>query len=194
MYFSELANKKLETIKNPNKDKYLTKFLGAENLLRKIRSLPGNQLGNFRVGAFFLACIFGCSAYYFHTQYNKTVYMSSHSYYRLMHLPSLDAGAQFWLDHIVENNGMPTLYYRMPKKEYDVIYRMRSAYISGEFDHNKEILIPTKKNGESGYDIFTPFYYYNIVSETRFAGLNSDGSTHENYDILKGALPVYRGW
>lgn len=83
----------------------------------------------------------------------------------------------------------------MPEKEFDVLYRMRSAYLQGVFDHNKEILLPCKKNGVDGYNVITPFYYFD---QATYDGLNlavgPDGSPAHKYNVERGGMAVHRGW
>jgi hypothetical protein len=184
----------LERLPDPNKQKLLNKVLGTDFLLRRLRTMSGPELGNFRVGAAFLAFTFGGMAYYFYWQYRKTVYMSSMGYYKLINAKSLNAGNQFIFESDNEIIHNPTFYYRMPKKEFDVLYRMKSAFITGQFDHNKEVLIPSKKFGIEGFDVYTPFYYYRKVKDSPYLQLHSDGKLANGGEALDAAIPVYRGW
>jgi hypothetical protein len=184
----------LERLPDLNKQKLLNKVLGTDFILKRLRNLSGPDLGNFRVGAGFLAFTFGGMAYYFYRQYRKTVYMSSMSYYKLINVKPIDAGNQFMLVSDPKETTNPTFYYRMPKKEFDVLYRMKSAYIKGQFDHNKEVLIPNSKLGHQGYDVYTPFYYYRKLVESPYLQLHSDGQPTNGFEAVNAAIPVYRGW
>jgi hypothetical protein len=83
----------------------------------------------------------------------------------------------------------------MPEKEFDKLYRFKRVEISGNFDHDKEVLIETCKNGERGYNIYTPFYYYlntSIDENGRMAG--TDGNLVPEQRIAPGGIVVSRGW
>ena len=195
MALFEHTSKSVEILPNLKKQKQLSKTFGTDFLLNKVRSLSGHELGNFRTGAMFLGLIFGGMSYYFYRQYNTQKFMSSAAYYKLVNLNPLDAGNQFWFHgRVAEETDLMTLYYRMPRKEFDVKYRMRSAYIRGEFDHDKEILIPRKENGQDGYDVITPFYYYRKLSPNEFLSLHSDGSPFQGYTSERAGIAVFRGW
>lgn len=195
MAFFEHTDKQLEEPLNLQKQKRLSKLLGTDSLLNKIRGLPRRDLGNFRMGAMGLTIIFASMGYYFYRQYYKQKLLSSSSYYKLMNLKPLDAGNQFWWNGKVgDSTDLFSMYYRMPKKEFDIKYRMRSAYIKGEFDHDKEVLIPRKKNGVEGYDVITPFYYYYKEYPSVYLHLLQDGKPFEGKDIERAAMPVFRGW
>jgi hypothetical protein len=86
-------------------------------------------------------------------------------------------------------------FYRTPIKEFDNIYRMRSAMMMGQFDHNKEILFPRSKNGEPGYDVITPFYYYDkFVLDNDNTYIDDKGREVKAEVPERGALAVNRGW
>jgi hypothetical protein len=184
----------IDTLPDLTKEKKLSNLLGTNTLLTKIRSLPQHEFGNFRVGALSLLLIFGASSYYFYRkEYQQRMKISS-GYYKLLKKQPIDAGNQFLWGAEPGTPSIITWYYRMPKKEYDIKYRLRSAYISGEFDHDKEILLPTKKDGKNGYTVITPFYYYNKSSPTNYLGVNQNGSLFKNNDEQRGAIAVNRGW
>lgn len=195
MALFEHTNKVIDTLPSL-KEKKLNKLFGTDFLLQRIRCLSGKEIGNFRTGAMMLGLLFGGMGYYFYSQYHSQKFVSSHAYYKLINLNPLDAGNQFWFnareaDEVKEM----TLYYRMPRKEFNVKYRMRSAFIRGEFDHDKEILVPNKKNGQDGYDVITPFYYYRkLTLEKDYVSLHADGKPFDSLVSDRAAIAVFRGW
>jgi hypothetical protein len=189
------TNKALEELPNLKSAKKLNKLFGTDFLLNKLRSLNGHELGNFRAGALILTALFGGMGYYFYRQYKTQKFQVSAAYYKLVSLPPLNAGAQFWWNgRGGEEVEQMTYYYRMPLKEYDAKYRNRSAFITGEFDHNKEILIPRVNHGHEGYDVITPFYYYRKLYVDKYLSLHSDGTPFYGKDGQRAGIAVYRGW
>lgn len=184
----------IDTLPNLTKEKRLSTLLGTNNLLNKIRSLPQHEFGNFRMGALTLLLIFGASSYYFYRkEYQQRMKISS-GYYKLLKKHPIDAGNQFIWGAEPGTPNFLTYYYRMPKKEYDIKYRLRSAFISGEFDHDKEILLPTKKDGRDGYTVITPFYYYEKNSPSMYYGVAQNGTLFQNAEEQRAAIAVKRGW
>jgi cytochrome oxidase assembly protein ShyY1 len=45
-------------------------------------------------------------------------------------------------------------------KKFDEEYAYRPYQLRGYFDHTKEILVKTQREGENGYQVITPFYCY----------------------------------
>lgn len=81
-------------------------------------------------------------------------------------------------------------WWRMPKEEFDVYYRFRSFYVTGQLDTTKEVLIPRKKDGANGYDVLSPLYCYD-------GGKWSLKNQIEGKDptvIEKAAVIINRGW
>ncbi len=195
MALFEHTDKQIELPIDVNKQKKLSKILGTDFMLRQIRTLTGKELGNFRVGSTALAIMLGTMGYYFYRQYYKQKMMSSTGYYKLMNRTPINAGEQFWWNIKEDDKSyMFTSYYRMPKKEYDIRYRNKSAYISGQFDHDKEILLPREKNGIEGYDVITPFYYYYKKSSPSYLSQLQDGKPAIEHDVERAAIAVFRGW
>ena len=195
MAFFEHTDKSLENPANLKSKKTLNKILGSDFLLKPIRKLAPHELGNFRMGSLFLTMVFTGIGYYFYRQAYKQKMITSYYYYRLLNARALNAGNQFWWNaRDSEDTDLYTYYYRMPKKEFDVKYRMKSAFIQGEFDHDKEILIPHKQNGAEGYQVITPFYYYSRLNPSNFVGLLQDGSPFDGSTSQRAAMAVYRGW
>jgi hypothetical protein len=188
------TDKMIDSLPDLKKEKKLSNLLGTNKLLNKIRSLPQSEFGNFRLGALALTLILGASSYYFYwREYQQRMKISS-GYYKLLKKTPINAGNQFFWDREGGSTSMLTYYYRMPKKEFDIKYRLRSAFISGEFDHDKEILLPTKKNGVNGYTIITPFYYYQKNFPSIYLGIAQNGTLFNSNDEARGAMAVKRGW
>jgi hypothetical protein len=135
---------------------------------------------------------FGLATYYFYRQ-NFTKEMAlSHGYYRLMNHKNVNVNAQFY-EQGAHNQPRSSFswFYRIPKKEFDTIYRMKGAYVRGAFDHNKEILFPSTKNGISGYDVITPFYYHTkLFLDTANLYLNEKGDPVNTYTNERSAIAV----
>ena len=94
-----------------------------------------------------------------------------------------------------EKNIFHSLFYRMPRKEFDVLYRYRRVSIQGNFDHDKEVLIECKQNGQRGYNIYTPFYFYDNTSfDTSKLMAAGDGSEVIEQRLERGGIVVHRGW
>jgi hypothetical protein len=184
----------VDTLPDLHREKKLSTLLGTNKLLNKIRSLPQNEFGNFRFGALALTLLFGATSYYFYRKDYQQRYKISSGYYKLLKKTPINAGDQFiWVKNVSATSFL-TWYYRMPKKEYDIKYRLRSAYIMGEFDHDKEILLATRKNGKDGYTVITPFYYYEKQNPSPFRSITQDGTLFKHVDEARGAIAVNRGW
>jgi len=83
----------------------------------------------------------------------------------------------------------------MPEKEYRVLYLDRKAYIKGYLDHNKEILVPHKKDFHDGYRVITPLYYYlKNVPDKIFKYSDKDGTEEDMVKFERAAIVVDRGW
>lgn len=144
-----------------------------------------------------MAFLFGLGAYFCYRKHYEQKYVISSSYYKLNLSKQIDAGNQFMHlknvdQHTVAGNDF---YYRMPEKEFNILYRMKSAYLNGYFDHNKEILFPQKKNGEEGYKVITPFYYYMTNSvDYKHGKIDNTGKISYDNITLKAGMAVDRGW
>ncbi len=196
MAYFKHTDKLLQELPDVTKPKKLSNLLYTNSLLRKIRTLGTNEIANFRMGALGLSLTFFTMGYYFYRQSYRQRMMSSASYYKFTECSAIDVNKQFWYNDISEDTTEQfTYFYRMPKKEFDIKYRMRSAFIKGEFDHEKEILIPAKNEyGMTGYDVFTPFYYYYKKSKSQYLDVLQDGTVTEGKNVERAAIPVHRGW
>jgi hypothetical protein len=186
--------KSLEYLPDLKKEKKLSNILGTSSLLNRIRSLPSKDLGFFRGGAAILALIFGSIAYYNYRREYQNRYLMSSGIYKLLKSKMIDGGDQFIWGGKGPTSSLGQWYYRMPKKEYDISYRLRPAFLSGEFDHTKEVLIPFKKDGVEGYNVITPFYYFIWQSQSQYVGVLQNGKLHKEVDNSRSALAVNRGW
>ena len=180
----------------PKGEKKLSKIIGTNWMIPSIHSLSSEEIYYFRLGTILLAVITGGIGYYCYKQNYRMKMQASQSYYKLTSAPEIDAGKQFFYHQNGEKRPWsPSLYWRMPLKEFNILYRMRSAYIDGEFDHKKEVLIPKKKNGVEGYDVITPFYYYEYARPyTNHYALTSDGKVAKDFNFDKAGIAVHRGW
>ena len=83
----------------------------------------------------------------------------------------------------------------MPLKEFNHLYRFRRASIQGNFDHDKEVLIEATNEGERGYNVFTPFYFYDNTSfDTAHQMVAGDGTKTVEQRLERGGIVIHRGW
>ena len=83
----------------------------------------------------------------------------------------------------------------MPLKEFNQLYRYRRISVQGNFDHDKEVLIESTIQGEKGYNIYTPFYFYdNTVFNTDNVMIAGDGDKFVEQKLERGGIAVHRGW
>lgn len=83
----------------------------------------------------------------------------------------------------------------MPLKEFNQLYRYRKVSIQGYFDHDKEVLIESTKHGERGYQVYTPFYYYDNTSlKPSSQMIAGDGTSTIEQRLQAGGIVVHRGW
>ena len=83
----------------------------------------------------------------------------------------------------------------MPEKEFNKLYRFRRVEVTGNYDHDKEVLIEGTNNGQKGYNVYTPFYYY----ENTNIDLNSEMKSQDGQSVPEprttaGGIVVHRGW
>lgn len=197
MNIIERTDKQLE-LPISNQPKKLIGLVGGRSSLNYLRTLTPFELGkslslmslgNFRFGARSLGFTFSLMAYYYYRKYYEQKFVTSESLYRLTKTLPINGNSQFYKQKnvSVDSVGFWDYFYRMPKKEFDVFYRMKPAYLKGYFDHKKEILFPEEKDGIDGYRVITPFYFFSCLFD--------DPSAEEKKIVQdKGGLAVDRGW
>jgi len=135
--------------------------------------------------------------YYNYRQRYQQEYLTSEAFYKLTKLQDIDAGNQFMYGRS-QNRKEPvrySLYYRMPDPEFNVMYRLRSSFITGQFDHDKEILMANKQGNLNGYDVITPFYYYySSCPDKENNQITGSGKEEEQFLAERAAMAVHRGW
>lgn len=142
-----------------------------------------------------LGSMFGLYTYYLYRKDWEQQYLTSEYAYKLLNTEPIDAGNQFYFKTDNPSKAIEqTLYYRMPEKEFNIIYRMKPAFIRGVFDHNKEVHVPRVKNGVKGYDVFTPFYYYVTERTDHLNVVEDNGKTYATPIEERAAIAVHRGW
>jgi hypothetical protein len=115
--------------------------------------------------------------------------------YKFLSKGSINVNYEFVQRFNTSKHVFYTLFYRIPEKEFDKLYRFRRVDISGNFDHDKEVLIECCKNGERGYNVFTPFYYYLNTSMTEGIDMvDCDGNQVPEQRITPAGIVVHRGW
>ena len=177
-----------------DKPKRLSNLLRTNNLLAKIRAIP--EIGDFRIGCAIFCVTFGFMGYYFYRKQYEQKILSSQYHYKLTKLDPINVNMQFSDVGTLDGPKRFTSWlYRVPEKEFNVIYRMKPAVMTGQFDHNKEILFPREINGVNGYDVITPFYYYlNYVLDHKDGAKDANGNIVQKEDVERAALAVNRGW
>lgn len=122
----------------------------------------------------------GFVGYWVYRQHMKREFLRSNAHYRM--------------DQIISNitpwEANWFTWYRMPELEWTAHHRFRPYYVLGQLDVSKEILIPKKKAGNEGFEVFSPLYCYDggSVDFTRLAQ-GKDAITVE-----RSAIIVNRGW
>jgi hypothetical protein len=177
-----------------DKPKRISNLLKTDKLLSTIRALP--EIGHFRIGCALFCTTFGLLGYYFYRKQYEQSIVASEYHYKLTRRDAVDVNKQFFdVGAIDEPTRSISWLSRVPEKEFNVIYRMKPAIITGQFDHNKEILFPRVKDGRFGYDVITPFYYYLKFHLDNNNGVkDSSGKIVLAEEIERAALAVNRGW
>eukprot|EP00340_Litonotus_pictus_P001552 CAMPEP_0170529686 /NCGR_PEP_ID=MMETSP0209-20121228/27806_1 /TAXON_ID=665100 ORGANISM="Litonotus pictus, Strain P1" /NCGR_SAMPLE_ID=MMETSP0209 /ASSEMBLY_ACC=CAM_ASM_000301 /LENGTH=239 /DNA_ID=CAMNT_0010821949 /DNA_START=197 /DNA_END=916 /DNA_ORIENTATION=+ len=78
------------------------------------------------------------------------------------------------------------------KANFDYFHKLKPSKLTGYFDHSREILVSQKKNGVEGYYVITPFFFMDYVMPTE--DLSKYKEFFADFMVLKGAIPVNRGW
>ena len=177
-----------------NKEKKLNNFLGTSSLMNKIRQLP--EIGNFRIGCLLFISGFSLGAYYFYRKYYEQKIVVSQYHYKLINERPIIVNNEFYTQvNYEEPQSSYSWFYRIALKEFNIIYRMKSAMVKGQFDHDKEILFPSEKNGKKGFDIITRFYYYlKYVDDNKNNIVDSSGQIKKCQHVERAAIAVNRGW
>lgn len=174
--------------KLPRRENKLVSLIGENDFVKAVRSM--RNIRNFRTGSLVLMLLSGSLTYYFYRSHYSNLMTVSHAVYRFTKDRTIDLNAQVYIDAFGEVNNRLK---RMTEKQYQNIYNYRLTKVTGYFDHNKEIHIPRTLNGEEGYDIITPFYYYNI-DNVKNEGLKGATSAVPEEQSLRGGIAVRRGW
>ena len=187
----ESTEKALSKPQNLSKQHKITNFLQLNFLMKKVHAIPHSDIYHFRVGT---GVAFGVSliaAYYFYRRFKQCEFDAAESINRINFSKPFDAGNQFYTPHKSnKTTHSASQFRRIPEREFDVYFRLRKSYMKGHFDHTKEILIPKDKNGNKGYDIITPFYYYNLLSPDPFFTMNVNGKPEAQLKPERAGITV----
>ncbi len=139
---------------------------------------------------------FSLGAYYFYRKYYEQKIVVSQYHYKLVNERPIIVNNEFYTQvGYDEPQRSFSWFYRVPLKEFNILYRMKSAMIRGQFDHDKEILFPSEQNGKKGYDVITPFYYHlKYVVDPHNNIKDTSGDTKGIEQVERAAIAVNRGW
>jgi hypothetical protein len=191
----ESSEKFLSRLPNVNKPHKLTNFFGMNWLLKKVHSIPQQDILYFRLGATFVMGISSVLAYYYYRRNIQSEFQTGKGFSRILESKPIDAGNQFYQNFVQNKMTFSGSFYtRIQETEFDVYYSLRKSFLTGYFDHTKEILIPAKKNGQEGYNVITPFYYYYMIRPDTFFTQKVDGKPVSQLTTERAAMVVNRGW
>ena len=169
----------------PRHNNRLLKYFGRFESVNKIRSMP--NIGYFRVGCLAIFGISSVIAYYCYKTNKEFKYLVGESLEKFSSYQPLPLNDMTWSIGNKENLYLRSIFLNLDRKIFKQ-YSHRAAYVTGYFDHNKEIHVSKTRNGERGYDVITPFYYYDI----EHYGIKNEDMPKDF--IIKGAIVVNRGW
>jgi hypothetical protein len=191
----ESSEKILSRPPNVNKPHRLTNFFRMNWLLKKVHSIPHQDILYFRLGTSFVLGITSVLAYYNYRKNIQSEFMTGNGMTRIFESEPIDAGNQFYQNFVQNKMTFSASFYtRIQEFDFDVYYSLRKAFLSGYFDHTKEILIPAKKDGIDGYNVITPFYYYYMIRPDPFFTLKVNGKPETKLTTERAAMAVNRGW
>lgn len=89
-------------------------------------------------------------------------------------------------------------------KNFNSNWSFKPVELVGKFDYSKEVFVKTYKNGIKGYEIITPFYFYNENNSNEFATIYVDRGfiekkgelnhlhhhNHPGFTAIKGVLTM----
>ena len=125
---------------------------------------------------------------------NKRNYLLSKSYYELSQAYSRKLENYISYD---PKDGIINYLNNLNFTFYESSIKNHLFSAEGFFDHSKEIHVPKVFRGEEGYDVITPFYYFNYDNDKIVINhLEDDPNEIKNFDQGKNYLciAVNRGW
>ncbi len=171
-------------------DKYI-KLLGFDGLARKVREST-HDIASYRKGCFILGTFSLATAYFLYKQrYSRELYESEGAYKLNSALP------HNLVKYIVATprNGINNLLGNTLIENYVKDLQFHQFKATGRFDHTKEIHIPRVKDGEEGYDVFTPFFYFNYPITEFYDQYFYDEKNIKQPEYSGNAyITVNRGW
>lgn len=168
----------------------ILKAIGLYNFANHIRTstpnINGFKKGCYTISLASLLCYAAFRSHNNNSDINASKMISKLSQIRPMILNKL-------LEDLPLGEGRLHYFNRLDRLAFERYFKSIRMQGEGEFDHTKEIHILRTRNGEKGYDIITPFYYYDeIVRDDEFHII--DPSINAPERKLKGAISVHRGW
>jgi hypothetical protein len=173
----------------------ISNLLGLKSFRTQIQEVSNPRA--LKAGASIISSIFLALGYYHH----RAFYFSSLQYSTYFH--NLTAKPILNINKLLELDNQQMYYSPLSQMEpthFDQKIKMHTAKVTGTFDHAKEILVPSTKNGVRGYNVFAPFYYQNrsVVPDK----LNERHTTYTPDYIAslpknqndRVAIGVLRGW
>jgi hypothetical protein len=170
-------------------DRFL-KPLGLYNLANYIRSsspnIKGFKFGCSVISSVSLALYLGFRSHNSESDQIASELLSKLSEQRPMKLNT-------FIDNLPFDLGRLHFLHKLKETNFNRSFKGNSVEAEGEFDFTKEVHIRKQKDGVNGYDIFTPFYYYDELSQNDDFHVK-DPSIKTTERKLKGAIAVHRGW
>lgn len=171
-------------------DKYL-KIFGADRLATLVRESTHN-ISAYRKGCFILGTFSLVTYYFLQKQRNNRKQYESEGAHKLSNALPVDL-----MKYIIATprNGINNLISNAFLENYVKSLQFHSFKATGKFDHTKEIHVPKVKNGVDGYEIYTPFFYYNYPINEFYDQYFYDEKNAKDPEHSGNAfITVHRGW
>ena len=169
----------------------LIKFFGIEGVAKIVRDST-HDIASYRKGCFLLGTFSLVASYLLYKQrYNRQLY-ESEGVYKLTSAVPHDL-----VKYIIASprNGINNLLTNTLIENYVKDLQFHHFKATGRFDHTKEIHIPRVKDGEEGYDVFTPFFYFNYPITEFYDQYFYDEKNVKDPEYSGNAyITVNRGW
>jgi hypothetical protein len=175
---------------NRFKSDKIVRLLGIDNFANYVRNSTHN-IRAFRVGSLILGTTSLLFWYFLQDSRKARMLLESEGINKLMNAVPMD------IHKYIQSNSKGGLVNHLSGIT-DIIYNNKLMFYgfkaTGSFDHSREIHVPRVVDGKEGYDIYTPFFYFDYKA--------NDLNTHMIYDDLKkkpdfmseACITVNRGW
>lgn len=168
----------------------LVKLLGVDNFAGYVRSSTHN-IHAFRKGCFVLG-IASFFAWYFQQAYRRErMLLESEGINKLMNAVPMD------LHKFIQSyakGGLTNHLTSIHKVLFESKLKFYGFKATGYFDHTREIHVPRTINNEEGYDIYTPFFYFDYKANDLNTFLICDDLKKKPVEMSEVCITVNRGW